>query len=531
MSSEARVGAIFLILIVAITGTVLFMGGVPLWFRNPTYKVFVYFSDIHGLEKGAEVRMAGVKMGTVEAIDVEPLPNCGDKPVKVTLRLNRLPVVHDSDWFDVDQGDVLGTRYIAIRRQAAENSKVMVDGSSSCNSRTTGYAGLPDQTTALLADLQGITHDIRMIFTSQFNQRQVREILKNVNDATRTATLIAYQGLQFATRLSNIAGANDRRIGDLVENMRLSSVNVLKMTTELNRMVAVNPLPADMARAGQDMRGAAQDIHATTAAARDFMTDPALRKQLDEMVANLRQSSESLVALTGKASQLLGDDRLQGDMRQTMANMRDASENIKQATESARKLLEDPEMTGDIKATMHSARVATERGVEVADKASKSLDRVDRTMDTLGGAVASIRPKSVDAWVNGEAALGKGFQGDFNLNLHYTRNPNDFWRLGLSDIGGSERLTLQKSLPIGASSRFRAGLLYGKESVGYDRMWQNSGLEFDLYNPQSLTLDVRGVYRVRNDWDLLVGVDQVFNRNHPFIGVRRWMSDTDTPNK
>ena len=530
VSSEARVGAIFLILLIFVGGTILFMGGLPGRLGNRAYTMKAYFANVHGLDRGGEVRMSGVKIGKVTEIALTAPPRHKGKPVEVQMQIKRDVILYDTDLFTVDQAEMLGARSVTVRRSEGlpGSNLALAQNPETDNTGAGGLAGLPDTARELMNDARGIAKGINTMVSSRENQEQLRQILTNVNRATMTASQVANQGLKLATQLARMASKNDWRVADMIENLRLASGSVQRTATQIHQLVSTTPLPAQMARAGEELRAAAEDVHKTTTQARDIFTDPELRKSLDTMVADLRKASENLVTLTGSASKLVGDPQVQSDLKATMANIREATDSLKQSTDAARKLLTDPEVTGDLKATVRNARLTAERGADIAAKASKSLDRVDRTMDRLGNAVASVKPSYTRAWLGNRAALEEGLRSDFNLDIHYGQNPEDFWRVGVADIGRGERLILQKAVPLG-SGRARGGILYGKVSVGYDKLWPRGSLEFDVYDPDRLTLDARGVYRLQDNWDLVVGVDQALNRNHPFIGVRRWFGEEKTP--
>ena len=102
---------------------------------------------------------------------------------------------------------------------------------------------------------------------------------------------MANQGLRLATQLTQMASKNDWRVTDLVENLRLASGSLQRTATQIHQLVSTTPLPAQMALAGEELRAAAEDVHKTTAQARDIISDPDLHKHLDALVAYLRQAS------------------------------------------------------------------------------------------------------------------------------------------------------------------------------------------------------------------------------------------------
>ena len=76
-SIEVKVGALIIIALVLLGGFVVVMGGLSF---EPTYTVFVDFENPGGLQSGAPVKIAGVKVGTVDEVqfrggEIDPATN------------------------------------------------------------------------------------------------------------------------------------------------------------------------------------------------------------------------------------------------------------------------------------------------------------------------------------------------------------------------------------------------------------------------------------------------------------------------
>ncbi len=116
-----------------------------------------------------------------------------------------------------------------------------------------------------------------------------------------------------------------------------------------------------------------------------------------------------------------------------------------------------------------------------------------------------------------------GGRMDLDLDVFPNRYKDGFWRVGVRDIGGSEKLDLQRGLPLSRRGEsLRVGLIEGELGVGYDRQWSRRWLsEADIIDPDKFRLDIRAHYRYDPDWDLVFGMDRVFSGSEPFVGARR----------
>ena len=121
-----------------------------------------------------------------------------------------------------------------------------------------------------------------------------------------------------------------------------------------------------------------------------------------------------------------------------------------------------------------------------------------------------------------EGTDDRGWRADLHLQLHYGTNPLDFWQVGVRDIGGHDALNLQKSFPLGPRAWGRLGLIQSKIGLGLDyRTGSALALEAEVYNPDDIQVDLRGIYKLHPGWSLLLGVADSFGDSKPFIGMRK----------
>ncbi len=116
-SIEVKVGALILLAGGVLVGLILILGGLS--FR-PKYTVYVDFNNPGGLQTGVPVRMAGVKVGTVEEIEFRTeKPKAGEsRPalVRATVRIEKRlqeTIRGNADFYVTTQG-VLGEQFMAL---------------------------------------------------------------------------------------------------------------------------------------------------------------------------------------------------------------------------------------------------------------------------------------------------------------------------------------------------------------------------------------------------------------------------------
>jgi phospholipid/cholesterol/gamma-HCH transport system substrate-binding protein len=132
-SMEVKVGVLIVVALGLLAGFVVVMGGLSF---QPTYTVNVDFDNPGGLKPGAPVRIAGVKVGRVAAVDFRggklTVKNGERQPlIRVVASLEsqfKDSLYDNSKWFVTTQG-VLGEVYLAVDPGTADHA-VLKDGSA-----------------------------------------------------------------------------------------------------------------------------------------------------------------------------------------------------------------------------------------------------------------------------------------------------------------------------------------------------------------------------------------------------------------
>jgi len=117
-SIEVKVGLLILAALALLAGFILIMGGINF---QPKYSFFVGFDNPGGLQGGAPVRIAGVKVGSVKDIDFwggKPDPKTG-KPgpmvrARISVEKRYQPTIRTDSVFFITTAGLLGEQYLAI---------------------------------------------------------------------------------------------------------------------------------------------------------------------------------------------------------------------------------------------------------------------------------------------------------------------------------------------------------------------------------------------------------------------------------
>ena len=134
-SIEVKVGFLILVALGLLAGFVVVMGGLSL---QPTFTVYVSFQNPGGLQSGAPIRIAGVKVGRVSELEfrgglVDPVTHQPEATIRAVAKIERRykTAIHDnSRWFVTSQG-VLGEMFLAVEPGSSDATvRLSIVGSS-----------------------------------------------------------------------------------------------------------------------------------------------------------------------------------------------------------------------------------------------------------------------------------------------------------------------------------------------------------------------------------------------------------------
>lgn len=147
MSSTARLGAFILVALVMFGVMVFLIGDKQLLFSR-TYHVRTPFENVAGLDEGAPVRAGGVRIGTVQSIE---LPRRPEDKIMVDLELDNSTrdVIKKDSVASIQTEGLLGNKYLAISFGSSEGER-LADGDSIESSAPVDYGDVAKKASEML---------------------------------------------------------------------------------------------------------------------------------------------------------------------------------------------------------------------------------------------------------------------------------------------------------------------------------------------------------------------------------------------
>jgi phospholipid/cholesterol/gamma-HCH transport system substrate-binding protein len=276
-SIEVKVGVLILVSLGILAAFVLIMGGLSF---EKTYTVFVDFDNPGGLQTGAPVRVAGVKVGKVSELafmggKIDPKTNRRTLVrAKLAIEARVKESIHDDADFYVTTQGVLGEQYLAI------DPGTTTKGILAENSIVKGID--PPRLDLFLAKAY------ELLDTTMNGIRNNRELISDI--ATNTAGLL--KGLN--TTLSE----NRERINRTVANLESLSAEANTLTVHARAQYVDNP---KIARTIDNVDRLSTDI----------------RKDSAPMLKDAREA----LANMNRASKVIGGDEEQAKLKKTIEDV------------------------------------------------------------------------------------------------------------------------------------------------------------------------------------------------------------------
>jgi len=238
-SIEVKVGALILSALGLLAAFMLVMGGINF---QPTYDLFVDFDNPGGLQTGAPVKIAGVKVGKIEEIQFrggktdektgrrDPLVR-----IKVSVEKRYKDSVHENSLFYVTTQGVLGEQFMQIEPGSSDRD-VLPEGAV--------VRGLdPPRLDMLLAESYELLHST--VAAVRDNRKQISETFDALHQTLQgTGTFFANNQEKIDRIVTNVEtatvegndllkGANDK----FVKNPQVDRIidNVDSVTAQANR--------------------------------------------------------------------------------------------------------------------------------------------------------------------------------------------------------------------------------------------------------------------------------------------------------
>lgn len=483
LRNEAKVGSLIFVAVLVIIAMYWFLRGFGL--GAATYKVYSVFSDARKLDKGADVRMAGVKIGYVNEI---ALTKSSRARVDMTIWKN-MCVPADSK-AQITAGGFIGDNYVDVvpgqRRQCVANGQRIMSEE-------------PMNYDKLIADVSGLVNQLKVSVASINNILGDRRTIADIKTAIHQLNLATGEAVELVRSAKMMVKDASPSVQKTLANMDAATANAISITKHLDEMVTGDVRPEIKSVLGE-ARLAISNLTDATGEAKNIV------KAVGGSVGHI---DGTLAKLENAAQQT----------DEMMANMNEASKGIKD-------IATDQEIKQNIKATMKNAADASAEAKSLIGNLNQKLSRLKLPgfLTSGNGTGPAYRPYTIPYEGFAFDSLWNTTEGDYRFDANYTfggfGGSRDFYRVGAFNVGERTRLNLQMGKMLTNNTAVRGGLYASRLGIGADQWFGNRFLvSGDIFRPNDPQYDLRGVLNLGNGFGLYGGVSNVLGEQDVFTGI------------
>lgn len=491
-----------------------------------TYLTRVAFTDAQGIQEGAYVRVRGVNLGTVEAVDL------GDNARAVlTLRMRKAYQIRPQDSIKIVGGLFsFSPPYVEVtpggRKTAAAAPTEVLEGESTPS--TDRIMAQSDELLTRLNTLTGrmtrLTEGLAELAENPRLRNNFMRMTENFAKASDSGVVVARNMVgvtEKADRLlssfSGTAGKLDRTLtqsDSLLRSFRGTAVDTQALVRDSRTLVAdTRGVMKNVSELVQNSNETVKNAGGLVTETRGTLAEN--REKLAALFDNLNHSLKNLDATLEQTKGFLGDPDLRANFKATAANLREATENLKNISSDVRGLTGDPKVQEDLRATIGSLREVTQNAGEVLERARAVLGTGGKTAKSLGQKLSTA---------NLDFNAQRAFRSEHNrldVNAVLPWSQTTFYRLGFYDFGEANRFNAQVGQLLRPGIAARYGFYASKLGAGLDFGGVASpGFSLDLFGVDRPQLDMRANVGIAPHVSLRFGLENIFRRPDPILGVR-----------
>ncbi len=316
--AQLKIGLVILVALVLASIMAFMVSGEGGFFWQ-RYSLKTMFDNIAGLKEGAPVRVAGVEVGSVKALNF-----VGDR-VEVTMELSKEQQsrVTTSSLASLGSVSLLGEAAVDIT--ASSGGEPIPEWGYIPSGRTAGSIsdvatqasrGL-EEVTKLIADVREGRGTVGRLFTDDALYREINTFVDAAEDVARNLS----EGNGTIARLSQDPAVADALEGSL-QNLEAVTGRIRSGQGSLGRLLKYDDLAKSLSSTTANLDSVTGRIRRGEGTAGKLVTDEALYNQLNSLSDRLDTVVANLQSGQGTAGQLLQDKELYENMNGAVGELR-----------------------------------------------------------------------------------------------------------------------------------------------------------------------------------------------------------------
>jgi phospholipid/cholesterol/gamma-HCH transport system substrate-binding protein len=237
LSAEAKVGLLVIVGSIALL-FMTFIVGKYQFGETRGYTLSALFDSVAGLDEKSAVRMAGVKIGTVERVELS------DSRAKIIMRVNPEIQIKRGSEATIKTMGLLGEKFVEIvpperRSDLSEHALPGTEGKPAylqpeetiqATVSPSDVDKLINQLSGIAGDIKQVTGSLRQVLGTEAGARNMEDILHDLRSTMANikefSVTLQGDGSELVKRLNELAGSLDAVVSENRDNLKVSMENI-----------------------------------------------------------------------------------------------------------------------------------------------------------------------------------------------------------------------------------------------------------------------------------------------------------------
>lgn len=322
---EAKVGLFFLVTIAVFAFV---------WFRvldfgkQEGFILKAPFRSVEGLVKGAQVQIAGIKVGMVKDISFDS--EAGKALVSMEINdsyRNRIP---EDSRVSLKTKGLLGDRYVNIEPGKPNARKLKPGEEVSLVFEPTDTEKVFESVGLVAQDLQVISRTARKELVDQKGAEKVNTVLDSSNAAFKNLNELLERNRGKIDQTVDDSGAAAKGLKEMVTR---NQDKVNSGVDDLQRFArSMDKTSERLDKSSRDIEGLTQDVRSGKGTLGKLVSDEALYREARGLVRQVSGLADRIQNGPGVAGRIINDPEIYFEARRAIRNMNKTAEDVSEAT-------------------------------------------------------------------------------------------------------------------------------------------------------------------------------------------------------
>lgn len=462
MQNAWKVGLFMILFTIMLLGAYQILG--QRLMRPETISVIAEFPDAGGINPGARVLMAGVKVGEVEKVEL-----AGPTKARLHLRIEKDKAIPKGSMASLPTSLIgFGDNPILIQPPLVASAGSLANGDVIQGTRLGALEGILPDMGDTMKEVNATLKAVRKVVENQELQSSLVAVLQQSQETLA----------QFSKLAGNANSALAENRGSIRETMQTFAL-------------------------------AMKDVQKSAAMAADLLADPRYKDQAAAILENLGSTTKKADQLMASIQTLVEDPILRTSLTQTASNVSAMTDSGTRIAANTEKITENGvEISQNVSELTAKVNDLADEAKGVFEKIKNFFERTPST-NPLG---------KVETQMDITRQMDPGrFRADFQARVPLK---DGSVHVGIYDAFESNDIIAQFGKPLGKGGEYRYGVYAGQPGLGVDwPLAPRTTLRADAYGLNDPRLDLRVQYRIRNDLLGWLGFNQVGDRNRATVGI------------